>query len=320
MAPISGRLLAKKKTNELSSEGRFINVFDFSNTTGSLNIVETGEEGDFEVPSDMASTLGWEVLLKPVSGKKMKPELVFEDSFALIDKVRKHSEDRYFPEIHLKDSLSDSLDSLDFSGRRTVSLEEVIVKGRAGRYPKRNKLMGYLDSISSLQGNAWVCGCHADHGMSFLNDYIPGYTHHPSGYGTPRKRSLPVKGQSYQLIKYSGGTMYDYVVDIQTIEYPGPQYSDEELLRRNGLWKSKGYYPAHEFVIPDEEDWELGIEDNRNTLLWIPNLVTDSQGNAIIEIKTSDINSSFVLKGICWSLQGGNLGDFDTTFNVVSFN
>lgn len=40
--PISGRLVAKKK-KALSPEGQFINVFDFSNTTGSLNIVETGK-------------------------------------------------------------------------------------------------------------------------------------------------------------------------------------------------------------------------------------------------------------------------------------
>ena len=43
--PVSGRLVAKKKTKEFSSAGQFINVFDFSNTTGSLNIVETSEDG-----------------------------------------------------------------------------------------------------------------------------------------------------------------------------------------------------------------------------------------------------------------------------------
>lgn len=168
--PISGRLVAKKKTKEFTPEGQFINVFDFSNTTGSLNIVETGEDGDFEIPSDIASALGWELLLKPVSGQKMKPELVFEDSFASIDKIREHSEDRYFPNIHWQDSASYNLDSVDFSGRRIVKLEEVVVNGHAGRYPKRNKLMGYLDSISTLHGNAWVCGCPAGHGTTFLND------------------------------------------------------------------------------------------------------------------------------------------------------
>ena len=324
--PVSGRLVAKKKTKELSSEGQFINVFDFSNTTGSLNIVETSEDGDFEVPSDIASALGWELLLKPISGQKMKPKLDFEDSFASIDKVREHSEDVYFPDIHLQDSVSYNLDSLDFSGRRIVKLEEIVVKGHAGRYPKRNKLLGYLDSISTLHGNAWVCGCPAGHGTSYLNDYIPGYTHHPSGSLKPRKRSLPVKGKSYEIIKYTEGTIQEspspsgYVVDIQYIEYTGPKYSEEELLRKNGLWKSKGFYPKHKFEIPTGEDWAYGLEDNRNTLLWETELITDPLGKASIEIKTSDITSSFIIKGICWALEGHNLGEFDIMFNVTSSN
>ena len=318
--PVSGRLVAKKKTTELSSEGQFINIFDFSNTTGSLNIVETSEDGDFEVPSDIGSALGWELLLKPVSGQKMKPKLIFDDPFISIDEVRKHSKDRYFRNIHLKNSVTDNVDSLDFSGRRIVKLEEFVVKGHAGRYPKRNKLLGYLDSISSIHGNAWDCGCPAGHGTTFLNDYIPGYTHHPEGYGTPRKRSLPVKGKSYEIIKYSGGTIYDYVVDIQTIEYTGPKFSEEQLLRKNGLWKSKGFYPKHKFEIPTEEDWAFEIEDNRNTLLWETELITDPLGKASIEIKTSDITSSFIIKGICWGLEGQNLGEFDIMFNVTSSN
>lgn len=309
--PVSGRLEAKKKKTELSLEGQFINVFDFSNTTGSLNILETGENGHFEVPSDIASELGWELLMKPVSGKKMKPELVFDDSFASIDNVRKHSKDLYFPDIHLNDAESDSLDSFDFSGRRIVRLGEVVVSGQAGKYPKRNKLMGYLDSISSLHGNAWVCGCPAGNGTTFLNDYIPGYTHHPidASY-QPVKRSLPVKGKSYTIVKYTGGIYHvDYLVDIKIIEYTGPQYSDEELLRMNGLWKSKGYYPPHKFKIPSEEDLIYGVEDNRNTLLWMDGAMTDENGIIEITFPTSDITSIFNLKIIVWRPSDYGLGE-----------
>lgn len=317
--PVSGRLVAKKKTKELSAEGQFINVFDFSNTTGSLNIVETAEDVGFEVPSDIASALGWELLLKPVSGQKMKPELVFEDPFASIDRVRKHSKDRYFPDIRLKDSVSYNLDSLDFSGRRIVRLEEAVVNGHAGRFPKRNKLMGYLDSISSLHGNAWVCGCPAAHGMSFLNDYIPGYTHHPAGSGYPKKRSKPVKGQHYEIIKYSGPDYYtDYVMDIQDIVYPGSRYSDEELLRMNGLWKSKGFYPQHEFAVPNKEDWEPGTEDNRNTLVWEAGVMTDEYGRYEIDFPTSDIASLFNIKVIVW--RPYDYGETQSTVRVTQKN
>lgn len=320
--PISGRLIAKKKTKGLSLEGQLINVFDFSNTTGSLNIIETGEDGHFEVPYDIASALGWELLLKPVSGQKMKPELIFDDSFASIDNVRKHSKDRYFPDIQLKDSVPDNLDSLDFSGRRIVRLEEVVVSGHAGRYPKRNKLMGYLDSISSLHGNAWVCGCPAGHGTSFLNDYIPGYTHHPidASY-QPVKRSRPVKGKTYTIVKYTGGIYHvDYLVDIKIIEYPGPQYSDEELLRMNGLWKSKGFYAPHKFVPPSEEDLEYGMEDNRNTLIWMADAMTDGNGILEIQFPTSDIASLFNLKIIVWSPADYGLGETLHKIRVATKN
>ncbi len=317
--PISGRLVAKKKTKELSPEGKFINVFDFSNTTGSLNIVETSEDGDFEVSSDMASALGWEILLKPVSGQKMKPEIDFEDSFASIEKVREHSEDRYFPDIHLKDSISYNLDSLDFSGRRIVKFEEVVVKGHAGRYPKRNKLMGYLDSISTLHGNAWVCGCPAGHGTTFLNDYIPGYTHHPGNESyQPVKRSLPVKGKSYTVVKYTGGIYHvDKLVDIKIIEYTGPRYSDEELLRMNGLWKSKGFYPKHKFEIPTEEDWAYGLEDNRNTLIWNAGVMTDENGILEIKLLTSDIASLFNIKIIAWKPNDYGFGEALSKIRVI---
>jgi len=317
--PISGRLVAKKKTKELSPEGQFINVFDFSNTTGLLNIVETSEDGDFEVSSDMALALGWEILLKPVSGQKMKPEIDFEDSFASIEKVREHSEDRYFPDIHLKDSISYNLDSLDFSGRRIVKLEEVVVKGHAGRYPKRNKLMGYLDSISTLHGNAWVCGCPAGHGTTFLNDYIPGYTHHPGNESyQPVKRSLPVKGKSYTVVKYTGGIYHvDKLVDLKIIEYTGPRYSDEELLRMNGLWKSKGFYPKHKFEIPTEEDWAYGLEDNRNTLIWNAGVMTDENGILEIKFPTSDIASLFNIKIIAWKPNDYGFGEALRKIRVI---
>lgn len=295
--PITGYLKSRKKKNETHLQNQFINVFDYSNTTGNLNIVATEENGWFEVPVDIAESLEWSVLMKPVSGKDLKPEIIFTDPFEAISRVRRQTTDTYYPVLRMKSSDTWDYDTLDYSGRRTVRLDEVIVKGHAGRYPKRNKLLGYLDSISTLTGGAWTCGCPAGGNTTFLNDYIPGYTHHPNGYGRPHKPGVPVKGKDYELIKYSGGTNDDWVEDIRHIIYPGPKYSEEELLRMNGLWKTKGYYPHHDFTIVDEEELSLGLDDNRNTLVWLPSSEANENGELIIEFYTSDISSLFNIEG-----------------------
>lgn len=295
--PVVGYLKSQKKKNKLPLGNQYINVFDYSESIGNLNLVGTEDDGRFEIPMDMAASLGWDILMKPVSGKEMKPLLEFTDPFDAISGVRKKAKDRFYPVIRKKYDEIPEDDTLDYKGRRTVRLDEIIVKGHAGKYPKRNKFLGYLDSISTLTGGAWICGCPAGGNTTFLNDFIPGYTHHPNGYGRPVKRGVPVKGKDYELIKYSGGTNDDWVEDIRHIIYPGPKYSEEELLRMNGLWKTKGYYPSHQFTMIDKDDILLGLEDNRNTLLWIPKGETDANGELVVEFFTSDIKSRFIIRG-----------------------
>ena len=217
-------------------------------------------------------------------------------------------------------SYASDYDTLDYSGRRIVRLDEVTVEGHAGRYPKRNKFLGYLDSISTLTGGAWTCGCHAGGNTTFLNDYIPGYTHHPNGSGQPRKRGVPVKGKDYELIKYSSetvqGTKIGHVEDIRHVIYPGPKYSEEELLRMNGLWKAKGYYPHHDFIQVDDDEISLGLEDNRNTLVWLPCSTTDENGELTLEFYTSDISSAFNIIGYALIPNSLSLGTFHSRISV----
>lgn len=198
--------------------------------------------------------------------------------------------------------------------------EVLEVKGKAGRYPKKNKMLGYLDSISTNYGGAWVCGCPAGNGTSFLNDYITGYTHHP-GYESykPKKISKPIKGKSYTIVKYTGGIYgQDYLVDIRTVQYNGPQYSEDELLKRNGIWKVKGYYPKHDFEGPDEADMSLGLEDNRNTLLWLPQVTTDMNEEMEIVFYTSDISSIFNIVCLGYELNGNGIGETNKSLKVLN--
>ncbi|MBW9202342.1 hypothetical protein EVD33_05225 [Bacteroidales bacterium SW292] len=60
----------------------------------------------------------------------------------------------------------------------------------------------------------------------------------------------------------------------------------------NNIYHTKGYYGKREFYQPDEWDMQSSVPDARNTLLWLPNLVTDENGEA--EFYCSDINTGFI--------------------------
>lgn len=319
-SPVTGTMMSGKKKTRGPMENQFMTAFDYTGSMDNLNIVTTGTGGRFEMPVDMAVSLGRDILLKPVSGKDMKPVLEIDDNFAAIDKIRMKAKDRYYPVVRTEVPEETADDTLDYTGRRIVRLEEVEVKGKAVRYPKRNKMLGYLDSISTNYGSAWVCGCPAGNGTSFLNDYITGYTHHPGDESyKPEKISKPIKGKSYTIVKYTGGIYgQDYLVDIRTVQYNGPQYSEDELLKRNGIWKVKGYYPKHDFEGPDEADMSLGLEDNRNTLLWLPQATTDMNGEMEIVFYTSDISSLFNIVCLGYELNGNGIGETNKSFKVLN--
>ena len=65
-------------------------------------------------------------------------------------------------------------------------------------------------------------------------------------------------------------------------------------MRMNNIYRTKGYYGKREFYQPDEWDMKSPIPDARNTLLWLPDLVTDGNGEAEVEFYCSDINTGFV--------------------------
>ncbi|MDE7421131.1 MAG: hypothetical protein K2N35_13075, partial [Muribaculaceae bacterium] len=159
--PVTGTMMSGKKKSRVPMENQFMTAFDYAGSMDNLNIVMTGTGGRFEIPADMAVSLGRDILLKPVSGKDMKPVLEIDDNFTAIDRIRSKAKDKYYPVVRTEVPEETADDTLDYTGRRIVRLDEVEVKGKAGRYPKRNKMLGYLDSISTNYGGAWVCGCPA---------------------------------------------------------------------------------------------------------------------------------------------------------------
>ena len=82
------------------------------------------------------------------------------------------------------------------------------------------------------------------------------------------------------------------------------------------MQRIKGYYGGREFYQPDESDLHLNLVDARNTLLWLPSVVTDEDGEASIPFITSDDTGAFV--GVIEGTEGlGLLGSKTFEFNVM---
>ena len=100
------------------------------------------------------------------------------------------------------------------------------------------------------------------------------------------------------------------------IVYSGPQYTEEELLKKYGMWKAQGYYPKREFYEPDSIDLMTPTPDPRNTLQWKPAILTDESGKAEVPFMASDVNTEFI--GIVEAVDGSGLLGYQTfTFRVI---
>ena len=305
---INGLQTLQSKKKDKPSEGaeQLIQVFG---AEGNSQFIWTDSTGHFMVDPDKMKTLqGGYVYLKPMLSKEFKPTLELVDYFLLIDSIKKNRPN-YYPIAELFHYKKEQiLDLPVISSDSTILLNEVTITAK-GHKPFRDKMMGRLDSLTQMNLNkAWVCECQP----VYLNDYYPGYTHHPNGKYDKVKK-LPIEGKGYRIIKYSPMMV---VEDIQEIVYSGPLYSDEELLKMNNLWRTKGYYSKREFYQPDETDMQLSTPDARNTLLWAPSVITDEKGEAEVHFYCSDINTGFI--GVVEGVDGnGLLGNTNCEFRVI---
>lgn len=166
----------------------------------------------------------------------------------------------------------------------------------------------------------WVCP------EGHLENYKPGYTAHhdprycPNPKSVPlEQRSRPVEGQSYYIMKPKYFENGAFIVEAsEWVTYRGPILSEEELLKKNNYYRTKGYYGEREFYEPDEFDMLSSIPDARNTLLWAPAVITDEKGEATVSFYCSDINTGFI--GIVEGVNGvGLLGSAKCEFRVKKY-
>lgn len=312
---------SKRMAKKMDTAGeQFLTAFA---PEGPTNVLGSDAAGDFCVDRDMLATLPRYFFMKPVSGKELKPQIEIYDPAKDIERLIAARPGRVsLSAINARLDGDDDIPLMDtmpsLAGRRIYHLDDLEVTAKV-RYRKRDKFYGYLDSITSMDGGAWVCGCNSSVG-TFLNDYEAGYTHHPAWANDyqPMEHTRPVKGKTYEMIKYlpGGETGRGYVADIKYVVWTGEEYSEEELLKANGMWKAKGLYPDVKFDVPTEEDVRAGLFDNANTLLWAPSLLTDEHGKAEVEFYTSDISSVFYV--VANAIDGnGGIGAAAVAFRTV---
>lgn len=291
---INGRMYSKaKKKQQFAGTEQFIQV---SGPEANAMLIGCDTTGLFSLPTESMMTLrGGYVYLKPMTQEEYKPEIELEEFFPSLDSLRKQRPGFYSWSSAVEAPKEQRFSQPVVSKDSTILLDEVTVTGK-GRKPFRDKFMGRLDSLAQLDLNgAWVCTC-PDPSTPYLNDYEFGYTHHPHGLSAyAGKRLAPIPGKQYRLIKYEPNNNGDwYLTAMKTVVYNGPVYTEEELLRMNNLWRTKGYYGEREFYQPDEIDIQSSMPDARNTLLWAPTVVTDEKGEATVSFYCSDINTGFI--------------------------
>ncbi|WP_299234292.1 hypothetical protein [uncultured Bacteroides sp.] len=307
----------KRKRNDVGNVQQLLQV---SGPDADTQFVMTDSMGNFAVPTEqMLALRGGYVYLKPMLDKdEYKPEVSFKADFPIADSLRSHLRcHTAFQDMNLVKSV-EKFDNSVISRDSSILLSEVTVTGTKGRV-FRDKMMGRLDSLAQMDvGGAWVCECKSlNHA---LNDYN-GYSHHPEGCAETRysgKRLRPVIGETYVLIKYEPvGENGDWILtDSKMITWTGEEFTEEELLRMNNLFRTKGYYGKREFYKPAEADMLLPMPDARNVLMWKPDIITDEKGCAEVEFFCSDINTGFV--GVIEGTDGtGSLGTSQCEFRVI---
>ena len=277
---------------------------------GDTCLVMSDSLGRFEIDPDLMDRMRGNVYLKPMVGKP-RGKLTLDSPFDSID-VYRQGRIRYLSQNLI--FATEDEESVFYYDPETTLLKESVVSAKRNSIA-RDKVTSHLDSLAILSCPEWECDCGG------LNDYH-GYSCHPVGSPMAAnytgKRNAPKRGKMYDLIKWEpvGPNGEWAITQMSEIIYPGPDYTEEDLLKMNGMWKTKGYFPKREFYQPDELDLASPTPDFRNILQWQPAVLTDENGMAEIPFAASDVNTEFI--GLIEAVDGmGLLGCQTLTFRVI---
>ena len=287
---------------------------------GDTCLTMTDSLGWFEIDPDLMVGMPGNVYLKPMVTKP-KPKLSIDNPFEAINDLRQ-GRSRYLSQNQIFEI--DAEEPVLYCNPETTLLKESMVRAKRNVIA-RDKVTGYLDSLTIMSTGAWVCDCQKNpNEPKILNNYRD-WHHHRADYPPPfsnytGKRLQPKRGEVYGVVRYEPwGPHGEWIIAaMDYVVYTGPDYTEEELLEMNGMWKTQGYYPKREFYEPDEIELASPTPDYRNLLQWKPAVLTDENGVAEITFEASDVNTEFI--GIIEAVDGtGGTGAQTFTFRVYKF-
>jgi hypothetical protein len=274
---VRGRVFEKTKNGTLKPADSTVVKVSYPEVVLQLD-VEKG--GSFELPVNAYKMAqGSEIVFFPFEeGKKAIIEV--DDPFEKIDKIIKFKK-RIFPENDLP-LLAKKQSSYDtkFSFTETNYLDEVNLT----TFKNRAKYMG-SNGIFKPSSDDYICFQYG----------ILNCVNHPFG---PK----PENGETYRL---NNGQEVVYFFDGFEKQQNGDRFA-----------KIRGMYPEKEFYSPmyDKNPDDKFFPDSRKTLYWAPNLVSDENGEIVVEFYTSDIQTTFLgkIEGTNgYGLLGSHIFQFD---------
>jgi hypothetical protein len=210
--------------------------------------------------------------LKPQTPKKPKYVINLRDtSFNIINRNNKATVTNYpLPKI-IEKKIKEVRPPLIISNEIT-KLDEVVVLAKKNKVT-RDKFLSSL--ANSLPSPDYVCGYGLLNCVNCINN------------SQADKIREPIDGKVY--------ISEDRVTKIIYRKNDRLKYTNEKLVKKFNLKIIKSYYGKREFYQPvyDKENINDPLPDYRNTVFWKPDIITNLNGEAIIEFYCSDINTFF---------------------------
>lgn len=282
------------------------------------DIITTNSTGMFNInPGHFKMSERAYMYLKPMTAEKPKYIIkIPDDTFRTISLNRKDKTDNY-PLFKLqKEQVSDP--EKTFTQLHNVQKLDAVVITTKKEKVFRDKYLGTLDSLTKLENNTLDFVCLAGGSARpilncFMNNHHQGKTRVPvegEKVTVLLGKNNEVLGVNYPQQEYFGTREIIY-------EDPNQKLTEQELLKKFNLKMIKGFYGKREFyqAVYDQVTKNDPFPDFRNTLFWKPDVITNEQGEAVIEFYCSDINTLFTgtIEGVS---ETGLLGTENFKFKV----